>query len=383
MKRTLGRTGIVWWLLWLPLLLTARPFSLTITPETTTPYLKEAVKVWVEINQTDPTPVLLFDFAITPSKHYRAYQLHATHDNTAHHTNHRYLYEVYPLTEGNVSIDFKLLERVTNDEKVRYFASGDRDDFKKLDSDDTLIPVAPLHLQVKPLPKGTQLVGNFTLQSTLKPTQTTPYEPVAFQVTLEGEGFTPTLRHFIWPENNVTLFEEKPLVKTRHTKKGTFHHITYPMALSAPHSFTLPRTTIKAFDAKKQRSYTLTIPQTPIRVTPPKEAPVDTTTTPPPCCQTPQWLISLLQALPIFLAGLISGWLLRTYRTPKATTATPHPLVEKIEQTKEPRALLQLLLAHDPVRFAPLISQLNAQLYHKGKKQTLHHYKKEAKELLA
>jgi hypothetical protein len=141
-------------LLWIPLF--AEDFSYTITPSKSDPYLKEPVLLHVDLNQTNPQRVLLFQFNVNPSDAYTVRMLSAHHDDTLHHASIQNTYELYPLRTGDINITFSLIKRVTNEEKVRYFSSGDRDDFKKLETEDFPIVIPPLQLHVKPLPKETQ-----------------------------------------------------------------------------------------------------------------------------------------------------------------------------------------------------------------------------------
>jgi len=368
-------------LLLLTVLLSAEDFTTHIEADNHSPYVKEAVLLWVDFNQTNPEPVLLFQFKVLPSKAYRIHQIYARHDDTLHHTHHHNLYEIYPLRTGDINITFSLVKRVTNDEKVRYFASGDRDDFKKLDTTDYPVSLPPVQLHVKPLPKGTQLVGDFKLHYTLKQKKADAYEPIPLKVTITGNGYPPILPHIIKPNKAFTLFSEKPVTHIRHSQKGTHSTVIYPMAISSAHAFTLPKTVLQAFNPKTAHSYRLTIPSESIAITPvDKTTLVDNIDNPKPLTVSWAWLYTLLGYLSAFLAGFATAWLIKQRRK-KARTQS-HPLKAKIDACTDEKSLLALLMAQGDKRFESVIGKLEASLYG-NRKLTLKSLKQEAKEQLS
>ena len=381
MKRILGNIVTLFVVL-TPFVFCSEPFSLTIRPSTDTPYLKESVLLSVDINQTDPEPVLLFHFRVEPSEAYRVRQIYARHDDTLHHTVHHNLYEIYPLKTGDLNISFRLVKRVTNDEKVRYFASGDRDDFKKLDTDDHIVPVAPVSLHVKPLPEeGTELVGNFHIEAPSIRKSVQAYEPIPIRIVIEGEGFPPLLQNIVPKSDRYTLFQEKPVVNIRHTQKGTHSRIVYDMAISAARSFYIPPGRIRAFDPKRERTYFLQIPEMNVTVTPVDTgALVDKEDTPPPYRNGAENLSGLFGYLIVFIAGVLTG---RLYKTRTTNENEENELDAKIDACKEASSLLRVLIAHDAARFAPLIERIERDLYEKDARVSLRAYKQEAKELLS
>jgi len=362
-------------------LLSAEDFTAHIEADNHTPYVKEAVLLSVDFNQTNPEPVLLFQFKVLPSKAYRIHQIYARHDDTLHHTHHHNLYEIYPLRAGDINITFSLVKRVTNDEKVRYFASGDRDDFKKLDTTDYPVSLPPVQLHVKPLPKGTQLVGDFKLHYTLKQKKADAYEPIPLKVTITGDGYPPILPHIIKPSKAFTLFSEKPVTHIRHSQKGTHSRVIYPMAISSAHAFTLPKTVLQAFNPKTAHSYRLTIPSETITINPvDKTTLVDNIDNPKPLTLSWAWLYTLLGYLSAFLAGFATAWLIKQRRK-KAHTQS-HPLKAKIDACTDEKSLLALLMAQGDKRFESIIGKLEASLYG-NRKLTLKSLKQEAKEQLS
>jgi len=362
------------------ILLQAEDFTYKMTVNTSTPFLKEPVLLNVDINQTNPDVVLFFHFKVLKDPNFLLEQTSAKADNTLHKTTLHLQYRVYPLKTGKVDIAFKLIKRLTNDYKVAYSFSGDRDDFKKLETTDTQIPVPSLHLNVKPLPPETQLVGDFSLIHHIPKKEAESFEPIPFEVTIKGHGYPPVIDHLIPQNNNFTLFADTPKMHKKVTPDGITYTVTYPMALSAQKSFMLPAIRLKAFNPEHEKVYTLEIPQTPIHI---KRSDVntlvDSVDTPPPLHTDWGWLSTLFGYLMAFGAGFAAAWLVKwKEKHPKAVV---HPLTDKIDACQEKKALLQLLMAQGDPRFLALIDKLESDLYGK-KSHTLTSLKKEAKEIL-
>jgi hypothetical protein len=375
-KHNLGKVWILVFLVWLQ----AEDFSYHITASTQEVYLHEPLQLTMDIEQTNPKAVLLFQFEINKSSEYHFKPLFIKNESAPHESSQHAIYEIYPLKEGNISISFTLVKRVTTDDKVRYFASGDRDDFKKLETIDYPIHVPKVHLQVKPLPKGTQLVGNFTLQYTLQKHKATAYEALPLQMTLKGKGYIPLLDNIIPKSDNFTLFTEKPLVKQHSSLKGTEHTILYSMALSAQHSFTLPAVYIQSFNPKTHTSYVLSLPKQEFNISSAKtHTLVDTVNIPPLLQADFSWIKDIFSYLLIFISGFLTAWIIKKTKTKQQNEE--HPLIEKINHTKDKKALLQLLMATDSKKFSTCIQKLENTLY-KNDKMNISKVKKEAIDLI-
>jgi len=362
-------------------LLGAEDFSFDAQVDVPHPFVKEPVILQVDLKRTNPDIVVLFTFDLKPSPDYTFRRIDSKEIDRYHDAKVHYTYLIYPLRSGKIDIGFDLTKRVTNDESVKESFAGDRDTVKFLETKDSKVNLPPLSLEVKPLPKGTQLVGDFTLRYELGTTHAKAFEPIAFRVTISGKGYPPLVEPLVKTSGDFTLFTEKPIVKSRYTQEGTYSTVTYPMALSAKKDFTLPHIQIAAFDPKQTRSYQLSIPQTRFTI----EAPdvntlVDKVDTPKPYRLDMDWVGTLIKYLIVFGAGFASGWLWRRQRRER-TRNTVHPLVEKIDTVKEKKALLQLLVAHDATTFAPVIAAIEADLYDK-KSTPLKTLKHMAKELL-
>ena len=364
MKRNRGSLLIVWLLL--VVTLTAEDFTYRIAPAKTDPYLKEPVLLRVDLNQTNPAVVLLFQFQVNPSSDYAVRPLYARHNDTLHHTRLSNLYEIYPLRTGDINITFSLTKRVTNDAKVRYFSSGDRDDFKKLETEDFPIALPPLKLHVRPLPKGTELVGDFTLRYEIKRHHTQAYTPIPVTITLSGRGYPPTITRLLPQRSGYRLFAEKPRIEQFSTPQGSQIKAHYVYALTAKDSFDLPEIKIRAFNPFTARPYTLKIPRQHFEIEGvDRESLVDTADTPRPLGFDTAWLWQLLGYLTAFAAGVVSAilWQKTGDRHPYRTKTARDPLLPKIEDAKDAKTLLKLLIASNDPQYREAVNRLEAHLY--------------------
>ena len=331
-----------------------------------TPYVKEAVILTLDLNQTNHNVVLFFHFTLKKSPHYTFHRLSAKErgENIAAKVHYEYL--IYPLHKGKVPLQFELIQKSTTEENLAYSFSGDRDNVKGLTTVNTSITLTPLTLHVKPLPKGTMLVGDFNLTQTFTKHHATAYEPLPFQVTLQGLGYSPLLENLYPNQDNFTLFKERPIVKAVNSLEGTRSTVTYPMALSHTKSFTLPPLNIHAFNPKTKQSYTLKVEKQHFTVeTVAVKSLVDKIDYPTPLKSDWSWLSSFLSYLVVFIAGYFSAislkWRGKSVATPQ------HPLKEKIKACKEKKQLLQLLMATDSKAYSQSIEKLESSLYENSK----------------
>ena len=178
----------------------AGDFSYKFALSDTSPYLKEAVIMKLDLEQTDHSKVLLFKFSPKKSDDYEFYRLDMKEEDAYHAAKIHYTYLIYPKRTGEINITFDLIEMVTTDEKVAYSFSGDRDNVRGLNKKDIPIDLPPLKLNVKPLPEGTQIVGDFKLDYATKKKRANAYEPLPLTITIKGVGYPPVLKQLI-PKN--------------------------------------------------------------------------------------------------------------------------------------------------------------------------------------
>jgi len=301
----------------------AENFTYDFHVDNPTPYKHEPILLSVDINQTNPEVVLFFNFAVKESKNYRAVQIDSVQDTTLHHSYIHYLYVVYPLREGDIDIGFDLVERVTDEHKVAYSFSGDRDDFKKLETKDRAVTVPPVHLQAKPLPAKTQLTGDFKLSYEIRQHEAEAYEPINMKVVITGEGYPPVLEHIFPQEGNITFFRQPPEIKRFPSKKGITYRVTYTLAVSHAESFDLSALALHAFNPRTETSYLLEIPEQHFEIHhKDRSVLLDAVDNPLPFHLDFSWFLSFLGYLIVFAAGYLSAHIVKRKKHARAPGGT-------------------------------------------------------------
>jgi hypothetical protein len=347
-------------------LLQAEDFTYEMKVNKRNPYVKEPLLLTLDIQQTNKEIVLMFNFDLKKSEKYSFQRLDSKESDSYHNVQIRYEYLIYPLQEGKIDIEFELLKRITTDHSIAYSFAGDRDHVGEIITTDTKVNLPHLPLQVKPLPEGTQLVGDFTLTHEIKTHQAKPYEPLPLQIYIDGEGYPPLLESVLPRGGAFTQFTEAPLVKSIASTKGAKHSVIYPMALSHDTSFTLPAIEIKAFNPETASSYMLSVPAQHFEIQSVDErALVDNVDAPEPFSMELSWMGDLLGYLIAFGAGFLTAITWKWQK--KQYTISLHPLHEKIERTEDEKSLLQLLLAINDKQFSSYIKTLESSLYGDGK----------------
>ncbi|MEA3491183.1 MAG: hypothetical protein U9R27_04710 [Campylobacterota bacterium] len=364
MKNSLGKIMIKLTIILLTSsVLYAGGFTSKFTLNKSNPYIKEAVVLTLDLEQTDSTQVMLFKFDIKESRDYEFYRLNIKEEDAYHATKVHYLYLIYPLRSGDVTIDFDLTQMVTTDEKVAFSFSGDRDNIRGLNKTDIPIKLKPIKLKVKALPKNTALVGDFDLTTTIKSHTAKVYEPIHLSISIKGEGYTSILPNIIPEGDQYRRFMEKPTIHSTRSQKGTKSTLTYPIALSAKESFDLASIKINAFDPKSEKSYELIIPKQHFEITKPDPGSmIDKIDSPPPLYTDWGWLTTLLGYMIVFIAGFLSAKSINWRAKPKEELPQ-ETIRDQIKSIDDPKELLALLIATESRDYRSTIEKLESSIY--------------------
>jgi hypothetical protein len=362
-------------------LLNAKDFDYSIQVNKSHPYVKEAVILHFDVNQTNHDIVLLFDFDIPKNLHYDVQRINIQEEDNYHNKHIRYTYLLYPLSSGQINIAFTLTQKATTDESVAYSFSGDRDNVKTLETKDTKIEIPNLLLKVKALPKGTDIVGDFTLDYKVLKHTAQAYEALPLKVTIKGLGYPPILENILPKNTNFQQFIEKPSNTKNITHKDTYNILIYNMALSHNKSFRLQALNIHAFNPLLEKSYILTLDSQDFSIEEVNTTKLLDTIDSPALFQIDwQWLQSLFTYILVFILGY-SLALFKKQKKPlsKKSLDKGSLLKIKIIHASDYKALLQLLMAQEEHDFSSTIKRLEAVCYN-NKSIPLKRLKKEAQD---
>jgi len=231
-------------------------------------WVKAPILLRFSVEQTDPSKVMFFDFKPLEEKCFKAVRLDKTVDDSYHRRKERYTYLIFGLKAGTAKLRFDLLVKRTNEATIEQSTTGGRYNVKDIETVDTHEAVTPEKIILKPLPEPVDLVGDFTLEAKVDRTEVKAGRPIYLTIHLKGTGFPPESRRIDLHLEGVDIFEDKPLVSLRYTKKGAICEATYTYALKAVKNFSIPSIHLKAFSTTQGKLYTLMTKKIDIHVLP-------------------------------------------------------------------------------------------------------------------
>jgi hypothetical protein len=351
-------------------LLHAKDIDYSFKLSNSTPYLREAVLLEVNLSQVNHDIVLLVNFTLKTSEDYEFHQISLDEEHEYHALKHHYIYLIYPKKSGEISLGFTLIKSLTDDEKVSYAMSGDRDNVKGLEKTEVAVPIKPLTLKVKPLPQPADLVGDFTLTHKLDKKRTKAFEPIYLNVKLKGTGLLNPFELYK-KSSSFKRFSQAPKFSPFYTKTGEVSSLEWNYAFSLNKNFLLPKRTLKVFNPKTETFYELVVPEYNISVQAVNsEELLDKVDTPTSSkgidWELWRWIGSYLL---VFLAGVLMPRNLFKRRTLK-TKSSQEILKERIREAKSHKELLKLLVVENSSSFSEAIKSLELVVYN-GEKISL------------
>jgi hypothetical protein len=115
-----------------------------------------------------------------------------------------------------------------------------------------------LDLNVKPLPSGVDLVGNFTIKATVEKKEIKANEALNVIVEVQGEGNLEDIKSFKQNIDTVAVFDEKIVINGAK--------LTQKIAFVAERDFVVPAFTLNYFDPKTKEIKTISTKEIPIKV---------------------------------------------------------------------------------------------------------------------
>jgi len=364
MKPSPGKTLILW-LAMLGTLFGAEDYRYTLELSTQRLYEKAPLVVTFEVEQTDHSTVMFFNFTVNEEGRFRVYKLGKTVEQSYHHDKERYTYLVFPLEAGEQELHFDLLVMRTNEDVVKTSYTGGRYNVKKVETEDTHETLPPRRIEVLPLPQEAVAVGRFKMTQSVDRTQTAAHSPVYLTRRFSGIGFVPDLDRLgkIDPIDGVTIFSDKPVITENNTPSGVQTDVVFRYALMATAPFGVPSVTLQGFDPLAAKSYGITVPGITVDVTAAApETLLDKTDAPAPRVSPLERLYDGGRCLLVFAVGFASALLLRRVGGFRRKQRPDGEWRRAVKRSSDARALLHLLIAKDPHRYADPIGRLEAAL---------------------
>lgn len=168
----------------------------------------------------------------------------------------QYRYFVKANRAGKQTISVQALMRETTDESIKETVLG-RDNDQDIVFDDTKVQIEKVHLTILPVPKKTEMIGSFVIESTFSKNHLKAFEPLQVKVKISGKGDFNALKPFVFSLEKGKVFTQKSEKKYTLTEKGYEGYVIWRYAMTSSEAFILPAHEIHYFDTHSKSLKTL------------------------------------------------------------------------------------------------------------------------------
>jgi hypothetical protein len=117
---------------------------------------------------------------------------------------------------------------------------------------------APLTLNVKALPSGLELYGNYKISATVDKKSITANKPVNLTIKIEGEGNIDDIKKFDPTVNHALVYADEPEIQSALRGDIYYGTATQKVAIIADQNFTIPSLSLSYFDKATKSKKTIT-----------------------------------------------------------------------------------------------------------------------------
>jgi len=243
-----------------------------------------------------------------------------------------------------------------------------------------------LEIDVKPLPKGINLIGNFTIKSTIDKSSIDQGDAISYKLYIEGRGNIDDLDEVVVDIPN-TIIYDNPSKKEYNIKDNLYGgKYTKTYSLIGKESFTIPSIELKYFDNKtnsvkiiKTKEYRIKVNTKEV-----KKSKLEIAAPTKPLSSNLEQKVTVVKIsnknnIIFFTLGFLSAILLASiyfFWRKKETKKSEIPLLKKVRTTKTPNELFKILLV-----YINIDKELDKIIY-KLEKLSQEDYKKEKRNIL-
>ncbi|MGB6327628.1 MAG: BatD family protein [Halarcobacter sp.] len=110
-----------------------------------------------------------------------------------------------------------------------------------------------LEFDIKELPQGISLIGDFNIKAKVDKTKIKQGESVSFKIDIEGRGNFDDIEDIKLNIPKATIYDNKPEVNTKYSNNGYEGKYSKAYSIVSSSSFLIPSITLKYFDKKEKR----------------------------------------------------------------------------------------------------------------------------------
>ncbi|NVJ52316.1 MAG: BatD family protein [Campylobacteraceae bacterium] len=211
-----------------------------------------------------------------------------------------------------------------------------------------------LDFDIKPLPKNTNLIGDFDINASIDKDEIKEGESVSLKLNIKGTGNFDDLEDYKLNIQNATIYDNKPQIKTSYSKNGYEGSYEKTFSIVPSSSITIPSFKLKYFDKKQNKIIEKTTKEFKLKVnslkkdkvTPKLEKAIQSKET----TKVIEKSTTIKEKLLYFSLGslftiLIFG-LYNYVKIYKQKTKEDKPLIKRIKSAKTKEEILKLLLPY-------------------------------------
>ncbi len=167
---------------------------------------------------------------------------------------HEFRYLITPTRDGNITIP-PIRAQVAQRSRARdnFFGTFfDKPKWSQIESNG-------LNLIVKPLLKGSELIGDFTISEKIDATEVKSNKPVNLTIGILGEGNLEDFDGVNYEIDGVTIYSDDAKVSSRLVGSKMISRYEKKFVFISDHNFTIPSVELSSFNYKTQKLKNLTI----------------------------------------------------------------------------------------------------------------------------
>jgi hypothetical protein len=163
---------------------------------------------------------------------------------------YRIKYLLFPQKSGTITIEPGRMDAGVMQKRKRNYFNFERVKWKSIFTKEAT-------LEVKPLPSGAKIYGNFEMSATVDKQKTKANEPVNLTVTIKGIGNVDDIDEYKLDIKDAIVYADKPERKIYTNNKEELGEFTQKFAIVSDRNFTIEPLEFSFFDSKTKEVKTL------------------------------------------------------------------------------------------------------------------------------